>query len=165
MKELGIEMILAYSPQARGGGELSFSTWQGRLPQELRLRAIPTPKAANAFLRNEYIQQFNVRFTVAAKEPGTAFAPIGSQDLDLIFSIQHERTVNNDNTVRLANMVLQIQPTIWRSTLAGCHVTIQERLDGTIAISYGPHLLGRYTELGQPIPEKRMSKPKRFTGP
>jgi len=166
MKELGVQMIPAYSPQARGRGERSFSTWQGRLPQELRLRGITTLEAANAFLRQHYIQEFNSRFTVAAAQSGTAFVPIGSQDLDRIFSIQHERTVHNDNTVRLANMTLQIEPTIWRSTLAGCHVMIQERLDGTIVINYGPHVIGRYTPDGQRIPElQQMSKSKRLKKP
>src|SRR5262249_41091465 len=166
MKDLGIEMIPAYSPQARGRGERSFSTWQGRLPQELRLRAITTREAANAFLRDEYIQQFNSRFTVAAAQPGTAFVALGSQDLDPIFSVQHERTVDNDNTVRLANMVLQIEPTMWRSTLAGCRVIVQERLDDTIVINYGPHVIGRYTPDGHPIPElQQKSKPKRLKKP
>lgn len=161
LKDLGIQMIPAYSPQARGRGERSFSTWQGRLPQELRLRGITTMEGANAFLRNEYIQEFNAGFTVAAAQPGTAFVPLGSQDLDRLFSIQHERTVSNDNTVRLATMVLQIEPTAWRSTLAGCRVLIQERLDRTLVISYGPHDLGRYTQDGQPIVElKRPSKAK-----
>jgi transposase len=153
MKDLGIHLIPAYSPQARGRGERSFSTWQGRLPQELRLRGITTVEAANAFLRQDYIQEFNSRFTVAAAQPGTAFVPIGHQNLDRIFSIQHERTVSNDNTVRLANMVLQIEPTMWRSTLAGCRVTIHERLDDVIVICYGPHELGRFTRRGQPILE------------
>ena len=115
MKDLGIQMIPAYSPQARGRGERSFRTWQGRLPQELRLRGIATVEAANAFLRQEYIQEFNSRFTVPAAQPGTAFVPISSQNLDRVFSIHHERTLSNDNTVRLANMVLQIQPTQWRT--------------------------------------------------
>ena len=161
MKDLGIQMIPAYSPQARGRGERSFSTWQGRLPQELRLRGITTVDAANRFLKQHYIHEFNSRFTVAAAQPGTAFVPLGSQDLDCIFSIHHERTVNNDNTVHLANIALQIQPSIWRSTLAGCRVVAQERLDGTIAIYYGPHPLGRYTAAGEPMVESPLlSKPK-----
>jgi len=151
MKDLGIQTIPAYSPQARGRSERSFGTWQGRLPQELRLRGIQTVEAANVFLRQEYIGQFNARFTVAAAQPGTAFVPLGNRDLDSIFSIQHERVVNKDNTVRLANMVLQIEPTRWRSTLAGCRVIVQERLDGTLVITYGPHRVGRYTGEGQPI--------------
>jgi len=163
MKDLDIQMIPAYSPQARGRGERSFSTWQGRLPQELRLRNIRTVEAANAFLRQHYIGEFNSRFTVAAAQPGTAFVPLGRHNLDRVFSIHHERTVDNDNTVRLANMVLQIQPSIWRSTLAGCRVLVQERLDGTIAIDYGPHQVGRFTSDGEPILESPASKPKSVT--
>jgi hypothetical protein len=162
MQELGIHTIPAYSPQARGRGERSFGTWQGRLPQELRLRAISSLAAANTFLRECYIEEFNSRFSVAAAQPGTAFVPLGNRDLDSIFSIQHERSVNNDNTVRIANMVLQIEPTMWRSTLAGCRVIVQERLDGVFVIQYGPHQLGRYTREGQPIYElNRTSNPKR----
>jgi len=166
MKDLGIQMIPAYSPQARGRSERSFSTWQGRLPQELRLRGITTREHANTFLRQDYIQEFNSRFTVTAAQTGTAFVPLGSQDLDRIFSIQHERTVDNDNTVRLANMILQIESTTWRSTLAGCRVLLQQRLDATIVVSYGPHVIGRYTHNGKPIPEtQQRSKSKRLTKP
>jgi transposase len=157
MNELGIQTIPAYSPQARGRSERSFGTWQGRLPQELRLRGIVTLEAANTFLHGEYIHQFNSRFTVTAAQPGTAFVPLRHHDLDRIFSIQHERTVNNDNTVRIGNVVLQIEPTAWRSTLARCHVMIQERLDGTLVVSYGPHVVGRYTLSGQPIAEMKVS--------
>jgi transposase len=157
MKDLSIQTIPAYSPQARGRSERSFGTWQGRLPQELRLRRITSPEAANAFLNQEYIQQFNSRFTVAASQSGTAFVPVANRDLDRIFSIQHERIVNQDNTVRLANMVLQIEPTMWRSTLAGCRVTIQERMDKTLVISYGPHQVGRYTREGQQILERKVT--------
>jgi transposase len=166
MKDLGIQMIPAYSPQARGRSERSFRTWQGRLPQELRLRNITTVEAANVFLRERYIQEFNSHFTVDPAQPGTAFVALGSQDLDRIFSIQHERTVNNDNTVRLANLVLQIEPTLWRSTLAGCHIIIEERLDATILIRYGPHTIGRYSQHGQPICELQETlKPKRLKKP
>src|SRR5689334_16392689 len=100
MKELGIDMIPAYSPQARGRGERNFRTWQGRLPQELRLRNITTPEAANAFLRDVYLKQFNDNFAVAAAQPGTAFVPADGLNFERIFSIQHERCVNPDNTVR-----------------------------------------------------------------
>jgi hypothetical protein len=92
-------MIPAYSPQARGRSERSFSTWQGRLPQELGLRGIRTLEAANAFLREHYIAEFNRRFQVPAAERGSAFVPRTSKDLDLFFSLQFERTVNHDNTV------------------------------------------------------------------
>ena len=73
MKELGIQMIPAYSPQARGRSERSFGTWQGRLPQELRLAGIDSVEGANRFLRDRYITEFNQKFSVAAAEKGTAF--------------------------------------------------------------------------------------------
>src|SRR6266853_221768 len=73
LKELGIQMIPAYSPQARGRSERSFGTWQGRLPQELRLAGIATLEGANAFLRERYIAAFNEKFQVAAAEKGNAF--------------------------------------------------------------------------------------------
>jgi transposase len=75
LRELGIQMIPAYSPQARGRSERNFGTWQGRLPQELRLAGITTLEAANAFLRAHYIAEFNRRFQVPAAQSGNAFLP------------------------------------------------------------------------------------------
>jgi len=82
MKELGVQMIAAYSPQARGRSERSFGTWQGRLPQELRLAGITTAEGANAFLRERYIGEFNDKFSVPAAEKGTAFRRTGRSDLN-----------------------------------------------------------------------------------
>src|ERR1700691_4915413 len=93
--------IAAYSPQARGRGERNFGTWQGRLPQELRIHGIRSMASANEFLRETYPQEFNQRFAVAAAQPGHAFMPARGKNLDLIFSLQHERTVNRDNTVHI----------------------------------------------------------------
>ena len=75
LRDLGIRMIPAYSPQARGRSERAFRTWQGRLPQELRIRNITTLDDANRFLREEYIGEFNRKFTVQAAEVGSAFVP------------------------------------------------------------------------------------------
>src|SRR6476659_1899296 len=75
LKDVGIEPIPAYSPQARGRSERSFGTWQGRLPQELRIRHIRTVDEANHFLRSEYIAEFNRKFMVPATQQGTAFVP------------------------------------------------------------------------------------------
>jgi len=151
LRELGVRMIPAYSRQARGRSERSFGTWQGRLPQELRLRGIRTVEAANAFPRQHYIAEFNRRFQVKAAQPGTAFVPYRGQDLERIFSLQFERTVNRDNTVSFQNLTLQIEPVRWRATLAGCAVIARQHLDGTLSLSYGPHCLGRYDERGGPI--------------
>ena len=122
LRELGIRMIPAYSPQARGRSERNFATWQGRLPQELRLAGCTTLEQANCFLRRHYITEFNRGFQVPAAEPGSAFVRCSVQDLDRVFSLQFERTVNRDNTVSFQNRKLQIEPVRWRGTLAGCSV-------------------------------------------
>jgi transposase len=153
LRELGIQMIAAYSPQARGRSERSFGTWQGRLPQELRLRGIGTPEAANEFLREEYIAEFNRCFAVPAAQPGRAFQPCRRRDLDCVFSMQQTRMVAQDNTVSLRSLRLQIERTDWRGTLAGCRVTVHEHLDGTLSIQYGPHRVGRYNRQGWPLLE------------
>jgi transposase len=151
MRDLGIRMIPAYSPQARGRSEGNFGTWQGRLPQELRLKQLHKPEQANAFLRDHYIGEFNSKFMVAAAETGTAFAPIHRQDLDRVFAIQQERTVANDNTIQFASHVWQIPSTRLRATLAGCRVLVYEHLDGTFSVGYGPHTVARFTALGESI--------------
>jgi hypothetical protein len=146
LKELGVQMIAAYSPQARGRSERSFGTWQGRLPQELRLASAKTLDQANRFLRDHYIAGFNQRFTVKAAEKGTAFRRCGRNDLDWIFSLQTERVVSKDNTVAIQDRWWQIEKCRWRHTLAGQTVTIHEHLDQSVSIRFGPHLVGRYPE-------------------
>jgi hypothetical protein len=143
LKELGIQMIAAYSPQARGRSERNFGTWQNRLPQELRLASITTLEAANRFLREHYIQEFNAKFTVKAAERGTAFRPCTRRELDTVFSIQTERVVAKDNTVAIGARWWQLDKTRWRHSLAGQTVTIHQHLDGTVSICYGPHIVGR----------------------
>jgi transposase len=152
LRELGIQMIPAYSPQARGRSERNFGTWQGRLPQELRLHGITSVEQANGFLREHYIAAFNQRFQVPASQRGTAFTRCARRDLERVFSLQYERTVNRDNTVSLQNLVLQIEPVGWRATLAGCNVIVHQHLDASLSISYGPHRLGRYTSQGELMP-------------
>ena len=149
LKELGVQMIPAYSPQARGRSERSFGTWQGRLPQELRLAGISQVEEANAFLLDRYMGEFNEKFKVAPAEKGTAFRRTSRTDLDWIFSVQTERVVAKDNTVTIADRNWQLEKSRFRSSLAGCTVTIHEHLDDTVSIRYGPHLVGRYTATGE----------------
>jgi transposase len=151
LKSLGIEMIAAYSPEARGRSERNFGTWQGRLPQELRLRGITTVEAANEFLRESYIAEFNEKFTVKAEQSGSAFTKVKRQDLELIFAIQHERVVGRDNTVSVEKRVMQIEKGKWRSNLAGCRVTVYEHADQSLSIRYGGNEVGRYTSEGKAI--------------
>lgn len=151
LRELGIQLIPAYSPQARGRSERSFRTWQGRLPQELRIRRIETLEAANEFLQSEYIGEFNRRFTVQPAEAGTAFIPCLRTDLDRVFSIQTERIVNRDNTVKFKNRWLQIEKQAWRGSMAGCRVIVYQHFDETLSLGFGGHTLGRYNIDGQPL--------------
>ena len=166
LRELGIAMIPAYSPQARGRSERNFGTWQRRLPQELRLRGISDVEEANRFLRGSYVAEFNRKFCVAAAQPESAFVPAGGKDLDRIFSLQHERVVNRDNTIQFASRVLQIERTKWRGTLAGCRVQVCEHLDGRVSVYYGPHRVAEFrgedreesTRFLSPINEERVQE-------
>jgi transposase len=159
LAELGIELIPAYSPQARGRSERNFGTWQGRLPQELRVAGIRTVGEANRFLLEHYMAEFNRRFAVVAREPGTAFLAAPGRDLDRVFSIQHERVVNRDNTVQLDQQVYQIEKASWRGTLAGCRVILCEHLDGRLTIHYGPHVVASFS--AQELEGKRVAAPSK----
>jgi transposase len=151
LRELGIQLIPAYSPQARGRSERNFRTWQGRLPQELRLSGISTPEEANQYLRETYIREFNRRFSVAASEEGTAFVPCTRTDMERVFCLQHERVVARDNTVSFARLSLQVERQRWRGTLAGCRVIVYEHLDGTLSVGFGTHVVGRYSADARPL--------------
>jgi transposase len=163
LEQLGIELILAYSPQARGRCERLFGTWQGRLPQELRLRQITTVEAANEFLRQDWIALHDAHFSVEAEQTGTAFLPYPGKDLDKIFSQQHERVIDNDNTVRYEGRCLQIPKQTFRFSMARCRVLVCEHLDQTMSVHYGPHLLGRYDRAGQILQITAEPKPRRHT--
>ena len=149
MKELGVHMIPAYSPQARGRSERNFSTWQGRLPQELRLRGIRTLEEANRFINEHYIAEFNRRFTVPAAERGTAFITCRNRNLEMVFTQRFERTVDRDNTVHFNNLVMQIERAEWRPTLAGCKVIIHQHLDTTLTLMVAGHRVGHYSAEGK----------------
>lgn len=151
LRELGVQMIPAYSPQARGRSERNFGTWQGRLPQELRLAGIGNIEEANRFLRARYIGKFNAKFAVPAAQKGTAFRRCSRTDLDWIFTVQSERVVAKDNTVAIAERQWQLDKTRFRHTLAGCTVTIHQHLDARVSIRFGPHVVGRFDGQGRPL--------------
>ena len=110
---------------------------------------------ANRFLREEYIGEFNRRFAVEPHEPGeSAFVACICEDLDRVFSIQTERTVNRDNTVKYRNLTLQIDKQSWWRSMGGCRVTVYQHLDASVTIGYGPQQLGKYTADGVPLAAK-----------
>jgi transposase len=159
MKELGVHMIPSYSPQARGRSERNFSTWQGRLPQELRLRGIRTLEGANTFLSEHYIAEFNRRFTVPAAQRGTAFISCRHRNLEMIFTQRFERIVYPDNTVRFDNLVMQLERAHWRNTLAGCKAIIHQHLDNTLTLMIAGHRIGHYSAQGKlltPLSKKQI---------
>lgn len=142
--ELGIELIPANSPQARGRGERLWETWQGRLPQELRVAGVKTLEQANEYIHTQFIPWHNRSLRVPAKEEGSAFVPLRSQDLNRIFAIVEERVVQCDNTIRYRGRVLQIPKSTLRYTYAKCRVKVYEHLDETLSVYQGPHRLGTY---------------------
>ena len=151
LQELGIQLIPANSPQARGRMERLFGTWQGRLPHELALRGIRDYAAANRFLRSHWRAYHRRHWGVPATQPGTAFVPCHRPDLDRVFSVQQERTVAHDNTVQYGRVAFQIAASPLRCSFAKCRVKVYEHLDGTLSIGYGPHTLGHYDLQGHAV--------------
>jgi hypothetical protein len=151
LDQLGIRLIAAYSPQARGRKERLYGTLQGRWPPELRVAGITTMAAANAWLQDVGLPRFNRRFRVPPAEVGSAFLP-ATADLERVFTVQHTRTVSNANTVQLGARHLQIGPSRLRCHFVRCQVTVHEHLDDTLSITYGPHVIARFTAAGQPLP-------------
>ena len=144
LRQLGIEHIAAYSPQARGRSERAFRTLQDRLPKELALAGIGTVAAANAWLRESYIAAYNARFAVPAEQPGSAFVALSGIDLREVLCHEEARQVGPDNTVVLAKVRLQIPPGPLRAHYVRAMVRVRRYADGRHAIFHGPRCLGRY---------------------
>jgi len=148
LNELGIELIRAYSPQARGRGERAWQTMQGRLPQELAKAGATTYEAANEYLQNVFIPKYNQKFTVPPKEEGTAFLPIVGFDIERVFCRRHERRVNKDNTVQYLNHILPMpKPELPGTSFASRKVEIREHLDGSIDVFAGKQLIASFPNL------------------
>lgn len=148
--QLGIELIPAYSPEARGRSERMFGTLQKRLPQELRQAGISDMAAANRFLQDVFLPAHNARFAKPAEELGSAFVPFGGQ-LGDILCVQAERVVQKDNTVRYNNLALQIPADRHRHHYVKAQVRVHEYPDTTLAVFHGPRCLARYRADGRPI--------------
>jgi transposase len=151
LRALGIHQILARSPQARGRSERAFGTIQGRLPQELRHNGITDYDAANRYLEQHFIADFNRRFTVKPAQPESAFVKLAGVELELVLSSKHQRIVRNDNTVTFQNLILQLPSTRHRIHFVRCPVTVHQFSNGTLGISYQGRLLARYDASGGPL--------------
>jgi transposase len=151
MKRLGIEMIAAYSPQARGRSERMFRTHQERLPKELALADITDMAAANQYLKEVYLPAFNAEFMQPAVVEGSAFVPwIGGQLEDFLCE-RHERVVGHDNCVSFNNIKLQIPADQHRCHYVKAKVTVLRYLDGKLAVLHGPRKIAIFDEIGQEI--------------
>jgi hypothetical protein len=151
LRQLGIEMIAAYSPEARGRSERAFATHQDRLPKELAIAGISDMVAANRYLEEVYRLRFNARFSVPAREEGRAFVAWRGGDLEDILCEQFERTVGHDNCVRFENLHLQIPSDRHRCHYVKAKVKVHRYLDGTLGLFHGPRKLASYTPEGKAI--------------
>jgi len=151
LQQLGITLIAAYSPEARGRSERVFRILQDRLPKELALAGITDLAAANRYLLTEFLSAYNRRFAVPATESGTAFVPWIGTNLADILCVQEDRVVANDNTVRYQGLSLQIPPDPHRFHYVKVTVRVHEYPDGTLAIFHGPRCLARYQADGRVI--------------
>jgi transposase len=145
LNELGVQLICAHSPQAKGRVERSFGTAQDRWVKELRLAGASTAEQANTVLER-YLPAHNRRFARVARHARDAHRPLGREhDLDAILSLQEERTVSNDYTIRYHNRIYQLQPPVWPGERGG-KVVVEQRLDGSLAIRFRERYLS-YAEV------------------
>ena len=155
LAQLGITHIPSYSPEARGRMERVFGTLQKRLPPELRLAEIATVEAANRYLKEQFVPDYNARFAVPAAEEGSAFIPYAGRPLDDILCIQESRQVGRDNCVNWNRLALQIPPQRHRHHYVRATVRVHQYPDGRLAIFDGPSCLARFDPDGKPIDVSR----------
>jgi transposase InsO family protein len=149
LRRLGVEHILAYSPQARGRSERANRTLQGRLVNELRVANVRSIEAANRYLLERFLPAYNDEFGRPPAEILSAFVPLGSVALESILCHEEERCVGRDNTVQLDSVRMQIDKQPGRATCAGLTVTLRRHLDGTHTVLWGKRVLGRYDARGR----------------
>lgn len=154
MNQLGIQMIAAYSPEARGRSERFFRTFQDRLPKELALAGITDREDANRFLKRDYLKRFNRRFMVKPAEEGDAFVPLLGVDIDNILCRQVERAVGKDNCVSYQGRTLQL-PSDKVRHYSRARVRVHEYPNGHLAVFHGPRCLAAYDPAGKPVKQRK----------
>ena len=155
MKQLGIEMIPAYSPEARGRSERMFGTHQDRLIKELALYEITDMAAANRYIEEVYLPAFNEEFMQPPLEEGSAFVPWIGGNSDEILCEQYDRSVGRDNCVSFEGKKLQIPADKHRCHYIKAHVRVHGYEDGSMAIFHGPRRLADYDRDGKPMQERK----------
>ena len=165
LQQVGITLIAAYSPEARGRSERAFRTLQDRLPKELALAGITDMAAANQYLTTHFISAYNRRFAVPAAETGTAFIPWVGTSLTEILCVQEERVVAKDNTVRYQGLSLQIPSDPHRFHYVKVTVRVHAYPDGTLAVFHGPRCLARYHADGRLIEPDAAARRRKDVSP
>lgn len=151
LQALGVEHILGHSPQARGRGERVNHTLQDRLVNELRVTGIRTVPAANRYLVERFLPDYNARFGRPPADPVAAFVPVSPAQLDTTLCHEEARIVARDNTVTCDRVLLQIAKQRGRRTCAGLPVLVRRHLDGRHSLWWGRRCLGRYDAAGRPL--------------
>jgi len=155
MHQLGIEMIPAYSPEARGRSERMFLTHQDRLVKELAAAGITTMTEANRYLDDVYRPAFNREFMVPAAEEGNSFVPAALEQLEDILCEQHDRTVSRDNCVSFEGLTLQIPADQYRCNYVKAAVRVLRYPNGALALFHGPRKLANYNPDGSLNPLRK----------
>jgi Homeodomain-like domain len=153
LKQLGIEHIAAYSPEARGRSERAFATHQGRLPNELAKAGIADMGQANEYLERVYRPRHNAEFAQPASE-GSAYVPFIAGCLPDILCEHFERTVGNDNCVSFETKKLQIPSRGERAHYVKTAVRVHRYVDATLALFHGPRRLAAYDAQGRMIDQQ-----------
>ena len=157
LKQLGIEAIAAYSPQARGRSERPFLTLQDRLPKEFALAGIDSGAAANLWLAETYIPEYNRLFAIEPERAESAFVPDTTGAWREILCIQEQRVVGNDNTVMCEGLSLQLPESRLRPHFVKATVRVHAYPDGTMAVYLGPHRLAEYDARGMLVSSGRQA--------
>lgn len=165
MERLGIQMIPAYSPQAKGRIERQWQTFQDRLVVELRLDKASTIEQANLVL-DSMIKSYNSRYSVPARESLAVWRKSPrSQELDRILCLRDQRTVGLDNTIRFENLILQIPRTKLEPSLANQHVAVLQLRNGTVEILHRDSRVARFTKAEMDNLRKNFNSPARHKAP
>lgn len=135
MKELGVKMIHARSPQAKGRVERSNKTHQDRLVKELRLRNISNIDEANVFLHEDYMERHNLKFAKAPADSTNVHRSAKNINLDTIMCVKEERILNNDFTIVFNKRIFQLEEEQRTIIRPKNHITVNAHMNGAITLS------------------------------
>lgn len=160
MKRLGVKLIFADSPQARGRAERLNRSFQDRLVAELAHHGVKEMRQATAYLNERFLPRYRQRFAIAPRNPVPAFRPVPAEtDLRRILCAEKVRTVASDNTIAWRGFRYQLRPPPSCRTLCFCRVTVQEWFDGSVHVHHSH--LGEIPS--EPLPSASILRLQRLT--